>query len=49
MVADAKRLLVQMGVPIMDAPSEAEAQCASMVSQGKAFAVASEDMDSLTF
>jgi flap endonuclease-1 len=49
MVVDAKRLLTMMGVPIFDAPSEAEAQCAAMVMQGKAFAVASEDMDSLTF
>lgn len=49
MIADAKRLLVLMGVPVIDAPTEAEAQCAAMVMQGKAFAVASEDMDSLTF
>nr|KJB72949.1 hypothetical protein B456_011G205800 [Gossypium raimondii] len=32
-----------------DAPSEAEAQCAALCKSGKVYAVASEDMDSLTF
>lgn len=38
-----------MGVPIIEAPGEAEAQCVEFVKGGRAFAVASEDMDSLTF
>jgi flap endonuclease-1 len=46
---DAKLLLRLMGLPIIEAPSEAEAQCAALVKAGKANAVASEDMDSLTF
>ena len=31
------------------APSEAEAQCAALCKQGAVYAMASEDMDSLTF
>jgi len=44
-----KRLLRLMGVPIVEAPGEAEAQCASLCKNHKAYAVASEDMDTLTF
>lgn len=46
---EAKELLSLMGVPYVDAASEAEAQCAAMVKAGKVFAVATEDMDALTF
>ncbi|CAI0552063.1 unnamed protein product [Linum tenue] len=46
---DCKKLLRLMGVPVIEAPSEAEAQCAALCKSGKAYAVASEDMDSLTF
>uniref|UniRef100_A0A2P2JYH7 Flap endonuclease 1 n=1 Tax=Rhizophora mucronata TaxID=61149 RepID=A0A2P2JYH7_RHIMU len=46
---DCKRLLRLMGVPVVEAPSEAEAQCAALCKLGKVYAVASEDMDSLTF
>ncbi|KAM7272661.1 hypothetical protein ACFE04_027324 [Oxalis oulophora] len=46
---DCKRLLTLMGVPVVQAPSEAEAQCAALCKSGKVYAVASEDMDSLTF
>ncbi|XP_078446863.1 5'-3' exonuclease family protein isoform X1 [Wolffia australiana] len=46
---DCKRLLRLMGVPVVEAPSEAEAECAVLCKSGKVFAVASEDMDSLTF
>ncbi|KAL5767030.1 hypothetical protein ACOSQ2_013813 [Xanthoceras sorbifolium] len=46
---DCKRLLRLMGVPVVEAPSEAEAQCAALCKSGKVYAVASEDMDSLTF
>jgi flap endonuclease-1 len=47
-VSDAKRLIELMGVPVVSAPSEGEAQCAALVKQGLAYATASEDMDSLT-
>lgn len=33
----------------MQAPCEAEAQCAALVKAGKVFATATEDMDALTF
>lgn len=46
---EAKQLLKLMGVPYIDAPCEAEAQCAAMVKSGKVFATATEDMDALTF
>ncbi|KAL8027279.1 hypothetical protein ABFX02_14G084900 [Erythranthe guttata] len=46
---DCKRLLRLMGVPVIEAPCEAEAQCAALCRAGKVYAVASEDMDSLAF
>lgn len=46
---EAKELLKLMGVPYVEAPCEAEAQCAAMVKAGKVFATATEDMDALTF
>jgi len=46
---DAKRLLRLLGVPVIEAPCEAEAQCAAMAKAGLVFATGSEDMDSLTF
>ncbi|XP_066591250.1 flap endonuclease 1 [Prorops nasuta] len=47
--AEAKQLLQLMGIPYIDAPCEAEAQCAALVKAGKVFATATEDMDALTF
>ena len=49
MTADAKRLITLMGVPMVEALSEAEAQCVVLCKAGKAYAVATEDMDALTF
>lgn len=46
---EAKQLLKLMGIPYVDAPCEAEAQCAALVKSGKVFATATEDMDALTF
>mmetsp|Transcript_13771 Transcript_13771/g.26701 ORF Transcript_13771/g.26701 Transcript_13771/m.26701 type:complete len:386 (+) Transcript_13771:47-1204(+) len=46
---DVKKLLRLMGVPVIEAPSEAEAQCAQMARDGLVFATATEDMDALTF
>lgn len=46
---DCKSLLTLMGVPFIEAPCEAEAQCAAMVKSGKVFGTATEDMDALTF
>lgn len=47
--ADCKKLLKLMGVPYIDAPTEAEAQCAVLARAGKVYAAASEDMDTLCF
>lgn len=46
---EAKRLLKLMGLPYIEAPGEAEAQCAALAKANKVFAAASEDMDTLTF
>ncbi|CAM6092084.1 unnamed protein product [Calypogeia fissa] len=46
---DCRKLLRLMGVPVVEAPSEAEAECAALCSADKVYAVASEDMDTLTF
>lgn len=47
--AEAKKLLRLMGIPIVEAPSEAEAQCAELCKHDKVYATATEDMDALTF
>ncbi|GIY53966.1 flap endonuclease 1 [Caerostris darwini] len=46
---ECKELLKLMGVPYVEAPCEAEAQCAALVKDGKVYATATEDMDGLTF
>lgn len=48
-IEECKKLLQLMGVPVVQASGEAEAQCAALVRDGKAWAVATEDMDALTF
>jgi len=45
---EAKKLLRLMGIPVVDAPCEAEAQCAAMAAAGVVYGTGSEDMDSLT-
>ncbi|KAK9248677.1 PIN domain-like protein [Lipomyces tetrasporus] len=46
---EAKKLLRLMGIPYVDAPCEAEAQCAALAKAGLVYAAASEDMDTLCF
>ncbi|CAJ1401380.1 unnamed protein product [Effrenium voratum] len=46
---ETKKLLRLMGVPVVEAPSEAEATCAALCRDGKVFAAATEDADCLTF
>ena len=46
---EAKRLLKLMGIPYVEAPCEAEAQCATLARDGKVFGAASEDMDTLCY
>ena len=49
MVEDAKRLIRAFGLPVVQAASEGEAYAAQLVREGKAYASASEDFDSLLF
>ena len=49
MLDDAKRLVKLLGLPMIEAPGEAEAQCSILAKAGKVYAVASEDLDCLTF
>lgn len=49
MLDDSRKLLECMGIPYVQAPSEGEAQAAYMVIKGDAWAVGSQDYDSLLF
>ncbi|KAF7223441.1 probable flap endonuclease 1 homolog isoform X2 [Nothobranchius furzeri] len=46
---DCVELLKYLGVPVIQAPGDAEAMCARLVANGVVDAVASEDMDTLPF
>lgn len=47
MLGDSRELLKAMGIPIVQAPSEGEAQCAYMCIKGDVYATGSQDYDSL--
>ncbi len=49
MVADARELLEALGLPVIQAPCEGEAQAAHLVASGQGYAAVSEDYDSLLF
>jgi flap endonuclease-1 len=49
MKEEAKKLLKALGLPVIQAPSEGEAQTAYMVKSGKAYASISQDYDNLIF
>ncbi len=49
MVKESKELLQAMGIPVVQAPGDGEAQAAVMVQQGLAYATASQDYDALMF
>jgi flap endonuclease-1 len=49
MIDEAKQLVQALGLPVIQAPSEAEAQAAHIVKNGDAFAVATQDADALMF
>lgn len=49
MVEDAKELLGLLGIPVVQAPSEGEAQAAHIVRKKEAWAVVSQDYDSLLY
>ena len=46
-ISESKRLIRLMGMGVVDAPSEGEAQAAHMVKKGDAYAVVTQDADSL--
>jgi len=46
---ESKRLVELMGLPVIQAPSEGEAQCALVTQRGDAWATASMDYDALLF
>lgn len=49
MINEAKELVSALGLPVVQAPSEGEAQAAYLVKQGHAYAAASQDADSMLF
>lgn len=49
MIEESKELIKALGLPVIQAPSEGEAQVACIVNKGDAFAGVSEDYDSLLY
>lgn len=49
MIEDAKKLLMLLGIPYVQAPSEAEAQTAYMATRGDVWAASSKDYDTILF
>lgn len=49
MLSAAKELITALGLPIVQAPSEGEAQAAALVKTGQAYASVSQDYDTLIF
>jgi flap endonuclease-1 len=49
MIEESKELVAALGLPVVQAPSEAEAQAAHMVRKQDAFALATQDADALMF
>ncbi|NQU98319.1 flap endonuclease-1 [Candidatus Woesearchaeota archaeon] len=49
MIKEAKELIKALGMPILDAPSEGEAQAAFLAENGDCYAIVSQDTDSLIF
>jgi flap endonuclease-1 len=48
-IDDTKKMLFLLGVPYIEAPEEADSQCVSLLENNLIYAVATEDMDLLTF
>lgn len=49
MINEAKELIKALGLPVIQAPSEGEAQAAYIVNKGEAYAAVSQDYDCLLF
>lgn len=48
-IKESKELLEAMGIPVIQAPSEGEAEAATLARQGKVYAAASQDYDALLY
>lgn len=48
-IDESKLLLTNMGIPVVQAPSEGEAEASYLAMEGRAYAVGSQDFDSLLF
>ena len=49
MIEDAKKLIQLLGIPVIEAPSEAEATCSIMAKDKVCYCACTEDMDTLCF
>lgn len=49
MAEDAMKMIRLMGIPVIEAPENSEAQCAELVKTGKCYACISEDTDALAY
>lgn len=49
MIVEAKKLVEAFGIPVIEAPSEAEAQASLIAKNGDVFAIATNDADALLF
>lgn len=49
MSSDAIKMIDMMGIPVVETPENAEAQCAELVKSGKCFAAVSEDAEALVY
>ncbi|MDP3766084.1 MAG: flap endonuclease-1 [Nanoarchaeota archaeon] len=49
MIDEAKKLMEAFGLPVIEAPSEAEAQASLIVKNNEAFAIATNDADAMLF
>ena len=49
MIKDTKELLIAMGIPFIQAPSEGEAMCAHLAKKREVYATVSQDYDSLLY
>ncbi len=48
-ITQSKEILTALGIPIIQAPSEGEAEAATLARQGKVYAAASQDYDTLLY
>jgi flap endonuclease-1 len=49
MIEESKELIIGFGLPVINAPSEGEAQASHIVKSGNAYAIATQDADTMMF